>query len=191
MRIALAGIVLFAFQMIVSIAFAQTSNAALPKEVDQSKGRIPFEAPLKDRQIVDGDTIWMGIHEIRLFGIDTVEPKQDCRRGRENIDCHFLTTEELKRHVFDPSFRCEGFRVKDGKPWKSYGRFVALCRTDAGEVNLAMIESGWALAEKKDKDSIYKKAELAAQKRKVGLHSLTSYQKPWDARKRDNKCACD
>ncbi|MFN7180474.1 thermonuclease family protein [Hyphomonas sp.] len=154
MRIALLGILSLALQLIAASAFAQSSTASFPKEVDQTQGRIKFEAPMKDRQIVDGDTIWMGIHEIRLYGIETVEPKQDCRRGRENVDCHSLTIEELKKHISDPSFRCDGFRVKDGKPWKSYGRFVALCYTDAGEVNLAMIESGWALAEKKDKDSI-------------------------------------
>lgn len=186
-----AGLIGFALAACQSLASADEVKPPFPKTVDLSLGRIPFDAPLTQREIVDGDTVWMGIHEIRLFGIDTVEPKQDCRQGARNIDCHSETVALLRTFVSDASFRCEGFRVKDNKPWTSYGRYVGLCYTKSGEVNLAMVESGWALAEADDDSSIYKQAENLAKAKKLGLHGLT-FEKPWIYRKnqRGNDCVC-
>jgi endonuclease YncB( thermonuclease family) len=101
------------------------------------------EAP----DVIDGDTLWIGIHEIRLFGVDAIEDGQTCTdaAGR-TVDCFKRSREELVAWVAKPGFHCIGMVGKNNKPRRSYGRYLATCKVGDVEVNTAMVESGWAFA---------------------------------------------
>ena len=45
--------------------------------VELSNGRLLAPAPIDEEiEVVDGDTIWVGVFQIRLFGIDAIEATQ-------------------------------------------------------------------------------------------------------------------
>ena len=110
MRLAFAFVAALAFALPID---AQLSEKRLPDKVDITKGAIEFSSPVEDRKIVDGDTIWMGIHQLRLYGIDAVEPKQDCRMAGVKVPCHEMTVAELEKWVNERDFSCVGFREKN------------------------------------------------------------------------------
>ena len=152
-------------------------------------GRIEFQnGPV---EIVDGDTVWIGIHQIRLHGIDTVEPKQQCWNNEENVGCHEHTLDALHDLIDGTDFHCHGHIGKDEKPIVRYSRYVATCYANGIEVNRAMVESGWALAaHNKDGDG-YRDSETKAKEQKLGLHQWT-FEIPHDFRNPPEKgCTCE
>ena len=173
-------------------ARAQLSEKRLPDKVDILKGTIDFSSPVEDRKIVDGDTIWMGIHQLRLYGIDAVEPKQDCRLAGVKVACHEQTVAQLESWVKQPEFSCTGFREKNGEPWMSYNRYNAVCFLNGEELNASLVKSGWAFASNKSAGDYYRPIELEAMSKKRGLHAM-KLDKPWVWRKKDrgDRCSCE
>lgn len=178
--------------VLASTSDAQLSEERLPDKVDLLKGTIEFSAPVHDRKIVDGDTIWMGIHQLRLYGIDAVEPKQDCRIASVKVTCHEMTVSKIEKWVNEPDFSCVGFREKNGEPWMSYSRYNAICYLNGEELNRTLVETGWAFASNKSAGKYYEPFEDVAKSQKLGLHAM-SLEKPWNWRNPDseNSCRCE
>lgn len=143
-------------------------------------------------EIVDGDTLWVGNHEIRLFGIEALESNQSC-----NIDnhpksyCHKGASNLLETYAKHPDFKCE-FETKDGenRPWIRYGRYIATCYVGSTNVNQELVRNGWAYADEKYGDG-YRKDQEYAEVNVLGIHG-TTHLKPadWRKQKRGDSCSC-
>lgn len=91
-------------------------------------------------RVVDGDSIFVGESEIRLFGIDAPELDQICTRASRSWQCGAEAAAALRAVTAGRRIVC---RARDRD---RYGRTVAVCH--AGEVDLgaAMIRRGFAVA---------------------------------------------
>ena len=179
---------IFAAVILFNLTFAGLQAVA------QTGDRYPiitFKSPDKI-ELVDGDTLWIGIHQVRLQGIDAVEPDQSCLKAGAAFDCHRAGMNYLATLTSRNGFRCEVKTGKDGKPAMSYGRYVATCYAGQIEINRAMVAAGWALPANTQAGDPYRKTEADAMKLRAGLHAL-SYEKPWAWRKKKNgdNCSCE
>ena len=125
-------------------------------------GIVPEPAAAK-MKITDGDSIELNGTRIRLSGIDAPEYKQLCfDQAGEEYACGLRGKDELIRLIAGRKVRC----VREKKD--IYKRDLSTCY--AGEVNLnqKMLENGWAVAYKTDKEE-YLAAEQNAKKNKRGI----------------------
>lgn len=173
----------------VAAATAQDSEF-----VQLENGRLLAPGPIDEEiEVVDADTIWIGIHQIRLHGIDAVEPKQECEvEGRPKTWCHTAGSNFLRSLTGREGFRCE-IHVRDGenKPWIMYGRYVATCYVGDYEVNRALVESGWAFADE-NYGAPYADAQTAASRARLGVHAAAELKHPkeWRRDQREDSCTC-
>ena len=177
--------------IVLLAAFMALATTASAHDITE-EGRIEFRDG--EIEIVDGDTVWIGIHQIRLHGIDTVETDQQCTRDNVNVGCHELTLNALREFTSAPDFHCDGHIGKDEKPKTNRGRYVATCYAGDVEVNRAMVESGWAFAANTaEARELYGSAQANAENAGLGLHAFDDVQKPWEARRakrKDADCTC-
>jgi endonuclease YncB( thermonuclease family) len=92
--------------------------------------------------IVDGDTLHIGEHKIRLYGIDAVEKKQKCEtQENEDWDCGLEAKRYLEKLVQSKRVVC----------WKMdrdrYTREVSICyNSELKSLNAEMVKAGYAVA---------------------------------------------
>ena len=117
-------------------------------------------------QIVDGDSFAYNGENIRLWGIDTPDANQECRRGgkpwRPGPDAIAALREILAR--------AEGM-VCETRDIDRNGRKVATCRAQGKDIGTQMVESGWAWDYFEYSRGFYIYAESLAQKDKRGVWS--------------------
>lgn len=87
----------------------------------------------------DGDSLRMGEHSIRLYGIDAVEARQTCRLQGEAWACGRASRRALERLVDGKTVTCV---VRD----MDRTRFVSVCTAGGVELNAQMVRRGWAVA---------------------------------------------
>ncbi|QPH52882.1 thermonuclease family protein [Pontivivens ytuae] len=86
--------------------------------------------------VIDGDTIRMGEHRIRLSGFDAPERDQHCG----TTACGAVAAEELRKHVADQPITC----VPDGT--RHGNRIIATCHTPDGQtLGDWMVSEGYAV----------------------------------------------
>ena len=180
---------LFSLVLHITVAWAQ-ENGLVPISEDRLLVPSPVETEI---EIVDGDTLWMGIHEIRLHGIDAVEPKQPCiMTGFPKTFCHTTASNLLRDFSKQEGFRCE-IHIKDGesKPWTRYGRYIATCYVGNIDVGQDMVAKGWAYADP-NYGGIYLDDQEKAKNQKLGMH-VFDHLEPWVWRKkqRGDRCSCE
>jgi endonuclease YncB( thermonuclease family) len=91
--------------------------------------------------VVDGDTLQLGGHRIRLYGIDAPEAGQSCAIDRASYPCGAEATVRLAAIVARQQVSCVE-RSRD-----QYGRIVATCRLpDTTDIGRQMIKDGHAIA---------------------------------------------
>lgn len=90
----------------------------------------------------DGDSLRFGKQEIRLFGIDAPEYRQNCRDKKDILwECGVKAHIFLKNLVEEGVIECQ-FRTKD-----RYGRWVARCFSSSGkDLAAELIKHGLAVA---------------------------------------------
>lgn len=90
---------------------------------------------------VDGDTIEIAGQRVRLHGIDAPETAQPCfdRNGTE-WRCGIEAAAALARLIEGEPVHCAG------DEYDAYGRLIAVCRTESGELNSRMVRDGMAVA---------------------------------------------
>jgi endonuclease YncB( thermonuclease family) len=116
--------------------------------------------------VVDGDTIEIGHTRIRLWGIDAPELKQTCQgRGGDVYECGRDAAAELRALTSGRRVEC------DQRDRDRYGRVVAICRTDAGEINAGMVRQGWAIDYRRYSGRAYDAEERAASAERLGMWS--------------------
>ena len=105
--------------------------------------------------IKDGDT---PLIEIRMYGIDTPEKKQKCEnREGQCYACGTAATEKLKALTKNKDLRFEFTGDV------TYGRPVATLYDGEKDINLEMVQSGWAVAYTRFLEGEMKRRYLAAQ----------------------------
>jgi endonuclease YncB( thermonuclease family) len=113
-------------------------------------------------RVVDGDTLVMDGHRIRLAGIDAPELRQFCRRKGGEWACGAEAKSYLSALIGDAKTRCEA----DGSD--RYGRLLAVCTSQNLDLNAAMVLAGHAIA-----FGYYEAEEREARERRLGLWSGT------------------
>ncbi len=125
-------------------------------------------------RVVDGDTLWLGATEVRLFGVDAPEHAQTCQRAGADWGCGGWATGVLQAMVAGREVIC------DGRGTDRYGRTLAVCRADGADLNAALVRAGAAFAYRKY-STVYVPEEQAAQREGLGVWAGTA-QTPEDFR---------
>lgn len=91
--------------------------------------------------IVDGDTLSVDGHRIRLLGIDTPEMGQVCTSASgETFRCGEKARQELVDFISRRPVEC---RTRGKDP---YGRYLAFCSVEGHDLGRFLITRGWAVA---------------------------------------------
>lgn len=112
--------------------------------------------------VTDGDSIRVGQHRVRLFGVDAPELSQRCGYGNGSVACGQLSAAWLASRIDGRTVECEP-RDRD-----RYDRVVAICRIGGVDINAALVEAGWATAYRKY-SLAYVPAEARAKSLKKGI----------------------
>lgn len=123
---------------------------------------------------LDGDSLVVGVQEVRLFGIDAPEFDQTCQKDSASWACGQIARDQLAALVAGQRVECRG----QGKD--PYGRIVAVCSIGYDELNRTMVEQGWAVAYRQFSDN-YVSAELQAKAQRLGIWS-SEFVMPHDFR---------
>ncbi len=118
-------------------------------------------------KVVDGDSLEIGRHRIRLWGIDAPEFKQKCVRGKERWSCGFEATDALRRHLDGAKVECVTVDQDN------YGRLVAKCSANRRSINEWMVREGWATDYARYSKGAYAQAEAKARAAHRGIWSGT------------------
>lgn len=125
--------------------------------------------------VKDGDTLRLGVRDIRLFGIDAPESRQTCARADGTPwPCGRVAQERLAELVGAGPVRC---RPRDTD---RYGRLVSVCTAAGVDLGGRLVEEGLARAYTAFSDD-YVGAEETARAAGLGLWQGIS-DAPWDYR---------
>ncbi|HET9904197.1 MAG TPA: thermonuclease family protein [Xanthobacteraceae bacterium] len=119
---------------------------------------------------IDGDSLWVGEREIRLFGIDAPEFRQTCERAGRSWACGREAAETLRAAIAGRQVEC---RARDRD---RYGRIVAVCSAGGVDLGAAMVKSGLATSY-----GAYAADEREARDARRGLWS-SRFERPADWR---------
>ncbi|MEM7216191.1 MAG: thermonuclease family protein [Pseudomonadota bacterium] len=123
---------------------------------------IGTEESSGEARVVDGDSLFIGDKEIRLFGIDAPEYRQVCgsadRASSSALNCGQKSAAYLRNLIDDRHVACNGFEED------KYGRLLAVCEIGNLEINREMVLRGWAVA-----FGDYEKEEALAKKQAIGV----------------------
>lgn len=126
--------------------------------------------------VVDGDTIKMDGHRIRLHGIDAPESSQQCQNNMaQTYRCGQIATQRLQEMIGEQKVSCN---VKDTD---KYGRLVAVCFVQESDINEQLVLEGLVVAYPKYSDD-YIPAEKIAKRNAAGLWRGL-FIAPWDWRR--------
>ncbi|EKS34334.1 thermonuclease family protein [Afipia broomeae] len=131
-------------------------------------------------KVVDGDTVQVGTHRIRLQGMDAPETDQICLgQSGERWACGVAARDQLAKHAGNGPWTCRG-TAKD-----RFGRLIATCEVNGENVQKWMVRNGWALSFVRY-SHIYDADEAEARAAKAGLWAGALIA-PWDWRNRNKK----
>lgn len=115
---------------------------------------------------IDGDSLYVGEKEVRLFGIDAPEWGQVCNRGGQPWNCGSDAADHLAQLVNGKPVSCAAVDTDE------HGRTVARCSVSGSDVNRTMVSDGYAVAYR-HYSTDYVSAEAGAKAQRLGLWSGT------------------
>jgi endonuclease YncB( thermonuclease family) len=141
-------------------------------------GSAAFAAELSGPvRVIDGDTLDMDGVRIRLWGIDAPEMKQTCHgKDGQTYECGRDSAAVMRELTRDRTVEC------DERGHDRYRRVVAVCRTEAGEINAAIVRRGWAVDWPRYSHGQYQADEEAARAEGLGIWS-GRFEMPWEWRR--------
>src|SRR5688572_1292803 len=86
---------------------------------------------------IDGDSLTVGGHEVRLFGIDAPEFGQTCTRNGQSWACGAEAARRLGELVNGREVRCASLGTDQ------HGRTLARCTVGGMDVNRTMVATGY------------------------------------------------
>jgi endonuclease YncB( thermonuclease family) len=89
---------------------------------------------------IDGDSLWVGMYEVRLKGIDAPEGRQTCRRNGTTWNCGDSARAALLSMIGWQTVSC------DVSERDLYNRLLAGCRAGDRDLNAGMVAAGMAVA---------------------------------------------
>jgi endonuclease YncB( thermonuclease family) len=115
-------------------------------------------------RVIDGDTIEVVGTRVRLWGIDAPEHDQTCQgKHDETYECGRDSSAVLRELT-------NGHRVEcSPRGHDRYGRTVAVCRTERGELNATMVRRGWAVDYTRYSGGRYHSEEQQARRDQLGI----------------------
>ncbi|MGQ0456722.1 MAG: thermonuclease family protein [Hyphomicrobium sp.] len=136
-----------------------------------ARGPNPASGPLPERisgaaRTIDGDSLFVGLDEVRLKGIDAPEGRQDCQRDGAPWRCGEASREQLRTLIGKDVVAC---RIADRD---RHGRLLAFCTAGGRDLNAGMVSSGMAVAY-----GGYVREEGEAKARKKGLWN-SQFERP-------------
>ena len=127
-------------------------------------------------RVVDGDTIRLGEHRIRLHGIDAPESDQACLDPQgAPWACGDAATERLSDLIGDDPVYCSERDID------RYQRIIGECFADGSNLNAALVAEGFAFAYRRFSLD-YAALEDEAREARRGIWAGT-VQAPWDHRR--------
>lgn len=126
--------------------------------------------------VIDGDTLDIHGTRIRLSAIDAIESRQRCTRpnGAE-WNCGKASAFALSDKIGRAPLTCA---VSEAD---RYGRSIAVCKLRGEDINLWMVENGWAVAYRRY-GTEYVQAEDRARAARRGIWA-SRFVMPWDWRR--------
>lgn len=125
--------------------------------------------------VIDGDTITLGEHKIRLNGFDT--PERDSMCG--TTDVYAAASKALAEFIAEQTVTCE----LNGE--KSYDRVIGTCSARETDFGTFMVENGWGRDWKRFSGGKYAAVEKVARTDQRGLWGLSCGEGLWGDRKYD------
>jgi endonuclease YncB( thermonuclease family) len=112
--------------------------------------------------VVDADTLRLSDRVVRLSGIAVPRRGQTCRDGKgQDFDCGVAAANALEALVRETPVDCK-LNGADGM-----GRALAVCEAGGRELNRALVDAGWARADRSS--PALKAAESTARSERRGL----------------------
>ncbi|MFC4352256.1 thermonuclease family protein [Fodinicurvata halophila] len=128
--------------------------------------------------VVDGDTIEIHGHRIRLHGIDAPESRQLCvDDSGQKWSCGQKAAFALADRIGQAPVQCEGVAMD------RYDRVVSVCRKGDVDLNGWMVSQGWAVAYRQYSEA-YVNHEERAQEAERNIWA-SDFVMPWDWRRGD------
>ena len=154
-----------------------TLNFTLCIGVAASESTFNLSGKVHITKITDGDSLRSNNLKIRLFGIDALELRQQCKDslGRK-WSCGIAARSKLQDLVSRAPYLYCALRDVD-----RYGRLVMKCFAGNTDIGEAMVKSGYALAYQQYALD-YLNQEKEAQELGRGIWS-SDFMPPWDWRK--------
>jgi endonuclease YncB( thermonuclease family) len=113
--------------------------------------------------VFDANTLEVKGEKIRLFGIDAPDRKQTClSEKRKSYPCGLRAAFALDNLAKGKTVSCQPRGID------SQNRILALCSHNGLDIGGAMVESGWAIADRRYSE-MYVKTESAAEEYRRGL----------------------
>lgn len=126
-------------------------------------------------EIIDGDTIRVAGHTVRLEGIDAPEGRQECQDAAgQSYACGQSATRFLVRLIDSQLVTCEIIGQD------AYSRALGICEAGGQEINAEIVRTGWALAFRRYSER-YVGEEDQAKRANAGLWAGT-FDAPWEWR---------
>jgi endonuclease YncB( thermonuclease family) len=101
---------------------------------------LAFADVVGTASVIDGDTLEVHGHRIRLYGIDAPEHDQICQANGADWRCGQLSSLALYEKIGRHTVSCTQ------KDIDRYQRIVAVCSVVGEDLNAWMVAEGWALA---------------------------------------------
>ena len=140
---------------------------------------IPLQSWTLEIRIIDADTIELKGTKVRLHGIDAPEMQQNCEdKNSKMYRCGVYARDALQALVEkmpDKIVQCQ----YSGKDF--YGRLIGECSVGKININMWLVENGWALAYRKYSKK-YVENENIAKSNHAGIWS-GKFVKPWNWRR--------
>lgn len=127
-------------------------------------------------EVIDGDTLDVAGARVRLYGIDAPEAEQTCRRGGRDWACGADAGTALVSAIAGREVRCEE------QDTDLYERIVGICRAGSENLNVWMVENGWAVAYRQYGGDVYDPEEIVARVAQRGIWA-SEFVMPWEWRK--------
>jgi endonuclease YncB( thermonuclease family) len=129
---------------------------------------VPQERLSGRVKITDGDSFEIAGTDVRLFGVDAPEGRQDCTRNGRPWRCGDAATAELRRLVGNATIVCRREDID------SYGRTVARCSNGGTDLAAAMARAGMAIAYRRySNDYVDEEREAKAARRGIWASEFT------------------
>ncbi len=160
---------------LTGVAVFGIAAVLFPHDRQERGAEPPFQTDVSGRaKVIDGDSVYVGNVEVRLFGVDAPEAMQACEMDGTPWRCGLQAAQALRGLIEGRVVVCEE-RDQD-----THGRIVAVCRHGDTDINAWLVTNGWALAYRRYGHD-YVEAESLAKSARLGVWRgvLTA---PWDWR---------